>query len=443
VIEAQLAGVLFNISSVGMAQVDPATRRFLRVNAALCALTGYAEAELLAMSVETLTHPLDRAVDREKHERLLRGDAPYQMEKRYRRKGGGEVWVRVTGDVLRDLQGRPLRAFAVIEDIDERKRAEARLRESEARLAMIFDRALVGLSEIAPDGRFLRANPELARIVGRDPAQMLQLSFADVTFPQDLAPCLAAAQRVLHHGGSETLEKHYRRPDGSLVVAQSSLTRLSAPDGSALRLLVVTMDLTARRRAEAALRGSEARIRAIANLVPDLLWSTDPEGRADWFNRRWCEYTGQTEAQAMGDGWVEVVHPADQPLAVERWHRALQHQQPLDNELRLLGRDGQPRWHLVRAEPQVDEGGHVVRWFGSATNVHEQRGAREVLEQRVRERTRELRALLARVEHVQDDERRRIARELHDSLGQYLSSLALAVSALTQQPLEEGAAAGT
>ncbi|NML16456.1 PAS domain-containing sensor histidine kinase [Azohydromonas caseinilytica] len=556
--EAQLAG-MFAIPGVGMAQTDPVTRRFLRVNAALCAIAGYSEAELLAMTVDQLNHPEDRELDRRTFESLFRGETGYQVEKRYLRKDGAVVWVRASGNVLRDARGRPVRAFAVIEDIGQRKRGEEQLRQSEARLALIFERALVGLSEIAADGRFLRANPELGRIVGRDPGELLRIGICDVTHPQDVPPSLAAAEQVLAHGGSATLEKRYLRPDGSVVVAQSSLTRLDPLDGEAPRLLAVTVDLTAlresearlrvitdnmpaligyhdrqqryvwvneefsrffgvpreallgktmrqwlqphvyerlhpgveaalrgarvrfedkepdkygpglhswteenyipnlapdgsvqgffvlalditaRKRAEEALRASEARIRAIANLVPDLLWSNDPHGRADWFNRRWCDYTGQRESEALGDGWTAVVHPDDRFTAVARWRQALRQQQPLDNELRLRSRDGPYRWHLVRAEPQLDEDGRVVRWFGSATDIQAHRSARELLEQQVRERTRELRALLARVEHVQDEERRRIARELHDSLGQYLTSLGLAVGALTQQPLEPAA----
>ncbi|WP_084267961.1 PAS domain-containing sensor histidine kinase [Azohydromonas lata] len=305
--QARLAGMMFNLSSVGMAHTDALSRRFLCVNPALCALTGYGEAELLDMTVDELNHPEDRGADGLVFERFMRGEASYQVEKRYRRKGGGVVWVRVTADVVRDAQGCPLRCCAVIEDISERKRGEQRLRESESRL------------------------------------------------------------------------------------------------------------------------------HAIANLVPGLLWSTDPAGHADWFNRRWCEYTGQSEAQAMGDGWADVVHPDDRAEAVARWHEALRRHQPLDNELRLRGHDGHYRWHLVRAEPQLGDDGRVLRWFGSATDAHAVHGVRDLLEQRVQDRTRELRTLLARVEHVQDEERRRIARELHDSLGQYLSSLALAVGTVTQQ----------
>jgi signal transduction histidine kinase len=111
-------------------------------------------------------------------------------------------------------------------------------------------------------------------------------------------------------------------------------------------------------------------------------------------------------------------------------NKALQEKHAWESEHRIRRFDGDFRWHLVRAEPLRDQDGRVVQRFGSATDVHEQRLSLELLEQRVTERTQALRQLLLRVETVQDDERRRIARELHDSLGQYLASLLLAVSSL-------------
>ena len=319
----------------------------------------------------------------------------------------------------------------------ERARAQDAQRQSEARLAMIFERALVGLSEIAPDGRFVRVNPELGRIVGRGSDDLLSLTIADVTHPDDVAISLKAAARVLAHGGSVTLEKRYRRPDGTLVTAQSSLTRLESQPGTEPRLLAVTVDLTERRQAEAALRESEANMRAIANLVPDLLWRSDAEGDIQWFSERWFEYTGQAPHEAPGQGWTAVIHPEDRAETQRCWSEAARSRLPYAREHRLRRGDGQYRWFLSRAVPVLDRSGRVALWFGSATDMHEQRGAREELETRVAERTRALqhagelrRELLARVETLQDEERRRIARELHDTLGQLLSAMLLSVSAV-------------
>ena len=190
----------------------------------------------------------------------------------------------------------------------------------------------------------------------------------------------------------------------------------------------VTVDLPSRLQAREAVHESEARTRAIANLVPDLLWSDDACGHCDWVNGRWLEYTGLSEQEVLGEGWQQAIHPEDLPRMLSRRNKALQKEHAWESEHRIRRFDGDFRWHLVRAQPLRDREGRVVQWFGSATDVHEQRLSRHLLEQRVTERTQALRQLLLRVETVQDDERRRIARELHDSLGQYLASLLLAVS---------------
>ena len=128
---------MFNVSSVGKVEADPATGRFTRVNAAMCELAGYTEAELLACTFFDITHPDERDQGREKVRQLVAGVASgYDAEKRYMRKDGSGVWVRVTANVVRDNEGRPVRNTAVIQTIDATKRSEIVLRESEARYRM-------------------------------------------------------------------------------------------------------------------------------------------------------------------------------------------------------------------------------------------------------------------------------------------------------------------
>ncbi|WP_211235137.1 PAS domain-containing hybrid sensor histidine kinase/response regulator [Azohydromonas australica] len=307
-----------------------------------------------------------------------------------------DVWLSLTYSPVRDEAGTVRGVFITVIETTRRLHAEAAQRQVEARLNSIFERAPVGLSEIAPDGRLLRVNPELARIVGRGAQALLGLTIGDVTHPDDVPRSLEAAARVLAQGGSVTLEKRYQRPDGTLVMAQSSLTRLEPEPGSEPRLLAVTVDLTARRQAEAALHESEAQMRAIADLVPDLLWSNGPGGQVDWYNKRWHEYTGLGTSDSTGQGWTSTIHPDDLPATQAVWRRALATPGPVMHEHRIRRHDRLYRWHLLRAEPIFDTQGQVVRWFGAATDIHEQRTARDRLEQQVRQRTAELEALSER-----------------------------------------------
>ena len=122
--EAQFRAI-FETAAIGMAQADPTTGRWVRVNQRMCEITGYSADELLAMRVPEITHPDDRQLDWELFERVVRGEAPkYRLEKRYLRKDGSTAWVNVNMTVIRDASGTPVRTVAAIEDIGERKRAE-------------------------------------------------------------------------------------------------------------------------------------------------------------------------------------------------------------------------------------------------------------------------------------------------------------------------------
>jgi PAS domain S-box-containing protein len=131
-------------------------------------------------------------------------------------------------------------------------------------------------------------------------------------------------------------------------------------------------------RTKAALKVSEASFQTVADLVPDLLWGADTEGQGVWFNRRWAEQTGQSAKDASGEGWLEALHPADQPMAAEAWRRAVKSGEAFHHECRI--RSGEDfHWALIRAELVRDEQGRLVRWFGAATDIHEQRMAMEAL----------------------------------------------------------------
>jgi PAS domain S-box-containing protein len=123
---------MFELASVGIAQADPRTGQWLRVNRKMCEITGYSAGELLRMHVRDITHAEDRQSDREAFERVMRGESPdYRMEKRYIRKDGALIWVNVNMTVIRDAAGQPTRTVAAIEDITERRKLEDQFRQSQ------------------------------------------------------------------------------------------------------------------------------------------------------------------------------------------------------------------------------------------------------------------------------------------------------------------------
>lgn len=125
--------------------------------------------------------------------------------------------------------------------------------------------------------------------------------------------------------------------------------------------------------AREALRASEARYRFLAESIPVQIWTAQPNGALDYVSQRVADYFGTTPEIVLGEGWQKVIHPDDLPQVVERWTRSLAEGTPYQVEFRLRRADGEYRWYLGRALPQLGEGGTVVQWFGTNTDIHEQR----------------------------------------------------------------------
>nr|WP_166395318.1 PAS domain S-box protein [Rubrobacter marinus] len=136
-----------------------------------------------------------------------------------------------------------------------------------------------------------------------------------------------------------------------------------------------------RARAVRDLRGSEERFRTLADNISQLAWMADEKGWIFWYNKRWFEYTGTTLEEMQGWGWREVHHPDHVERVTERVQRSWDSGEPWEDTFPLRGKDGAYRWFLSRARPIRDEDGGIVRWFGTNTDVTEQREAEEALRQ--------------------------------------------------------------
>lgn len=164
------------------------------------------------------------------------------------------------------------------------------------------------------------------------------------------------------------------RPQGLTPLQTQGLTMLS-------HRVVALME--GRRRDEAsrqqrdvdaqALAESELRFRTLADSMPQMVWSTRPDGFHDYFNARWYEYIGLPEGSTLGEAWNAMLHVDDQALARERWIRSLETGAPYEIEYRLRHRSGQYRWALGRALPLRNAAGDITRWFGTCTDIHEQK----------------------------------------------------------------------
>jgi PAS domain S-box-containing protein len=138
-------------------------------------------------------------------------------------------------------------------------------------------------------------------------------------------------------------------------------------------------EIAERKQAEEALRRSEEHFRALAEALPQIVWTADAEGAIEWFNNRWYDYTGEHHGISEGWSWDLVAHPDDMPHTLKNWQEARQRGTLFQNEIRVRSHAGQYRWFLVRAWPLQDEEGKVVRWFGTNTDIEELRQVEQQL----------------------------------------------------------------
>ncbi|BCM90868.1 sensory/regulatory protein RpfC [Abditibacteriota bacterium] len=129
------------------------------------------------------------------------------------------------------------------------------------------------------------------------------------------------------------------------------------------------------RREQIAAAQSEQRYRFVTEMMPQIVWVTRPDGHHEYYNSRWYDYTGQTEGHSLGDGWANPLHPDDVERSQRRWEHSLQTGELYEIEYRFRRFDGIYRWFLGRAAPQRDENGKILRWFGTCTDIDDQKRA--------------------------------------------------------------------
>lgn len=150
--------------------------------------------------------------------------------------------------------------------------------------------------------------------------------------------------------------------------------------------------------ARVALADSEIRFRTLADTMPQMVWSTLPDGYHDYYNARWYEFTGVPEGSTDGEAWNGMFHPEDQDRAWEKWRQSLATGNPYQIEYRLRRTDGAYRWVLGRALPIYDGDGKISRWFGTCTDIHEQKLAleeREIVSQELSHRIKNIFAVIS------------------------------------------------
>ena len=305
----------------------------------------------------------------------------------------GPVTLEGRLSALLDQNGEIVGAIGMTTDVTQRYRAEEERAQLSRYNQLLLDSTGEGIFGIDLDGRCTFANAAGAAMIGITPdevqTRILNRDLHELLLPKredgalypradgPIARCFASGQSV--NSEDETL---WRSDDSSFAARLGVYPmRDEESDGETLTGGVLTFeDITEKKRAEAELRDSQQQFVNLANSIPQLSWSADPSGKIHWYNQRWYDFTG-TDFETMQAPPPDLVHPEHSEAMNASWQTALSNQTSWESTFPLRRHDGVYRWFLSRAEPERDRRGSVVRWFGTNTDVTDEREIAASLQQ--------------------------------------------------------------
>ena len=362
------------ITKLGHWSWHPETDR-LSVSPEMAAILGVAPKELEVITnkayVERFVHSDDREKLREHSGAQDKEEGRFTVEYRLRRPDGSERWVEELGEVIVDEAGKVIGEVGTIQDVTDRKRDEAALRESEERFRGIFEQGSVGVAVMRPDGTFVQVNPAYCGFIGYRAEELIGRDFETVIHPDDWARVKAHWEAVMAGAAITPVnERRYIDKSGNVLWGLAELTMLRDPGGGITSYMVQVQDITERKRTERALQESEERLRDFAEATSDWFWEMDAELRFTYLSDRVTAITGLDSQDLIGKTRWGFAGAGPEDGKWRRHSADLLARVPFrDFHYERIGDDGKRRYYSISGKPVFDEHGDFKGYRGTGSDM--------------------------------------------------------------------------
>jgi PAS domain S-box-containing protein len=296
--------------------------------------------------------------------------------------------------------------FGLLLGRSRRRRAE----EVRNRLAAIVESSEDAILSEDMDGTITAWNEGATRMYGYSSAEVVGKNISILSPPELKDELSDILERIRLREGVRHLETVRVTKDGRRIDISLTVSPLKDRNGTVIGGSTIARDITDRKRADELRRESEERFRMLADSAPVMIWVTGTDAQCTFVNRQWLEFTGRTMEQEIGSGWAEGVHPADSKPCMDYYISSFNGRRSFTMEYRIKRADGQYRWLVDTGVPRFGPTGDFLGYIGSCVDISERKHNEETLQH-----------LTARIFMLQDEERQRVASELHDGLGQSLA----------------------
>jgi PAS domain S-box-containing protein len=303
----------------------------------------------------------------------------FETEQRFKRSDGVYRWFQSRCCPLRDANGTVYRWCVLLNDIDDRKRAEEALRESEHESRLIVDNIPGLVALLSATGEVEFVNRQSLDYFGQTLAELKQWGTNDTVHPEDLPNVIDVFSRSIAAGSSYEIVQRFKRSDGVYRWFQNRGFPVRDANGTVNRWCVLLTDIDDRMRAEEAVRESEHESRLIVDSIPGLVTVVTASGEMESVNRQVTEYVGRSLEELKQWRTNDSVHPEDLPGMSHAFAQYLASGEPGDFEARLRRFDGAYRWFQLRSLPLRDREGRIVRWYVLQTDIEDRKRAEDEL----------------------------------------------------------------
>ncbi len=361
---------------------DPVNDRVLYVNENFTRLWGCPMDPLNAPKEPYLkgVHPEDLATVLQAEGRVRRGEST-ETEYRVVRPDGSVIWVLEQASPLMDAAGKVYRIVGTMRDVTARKDVEAVLREQQLLLRIAARVSRIGgwAIDLTDAGPVFAWSEEVCAFLGLSPDYRPPMETALRFFAPEHRPAIyRAIQDCIEKGEAFDENLEVIAAEGRRMAVRAMGEAVTDATGKVIRVQGALQDVTERQEAEQSLLQSQRRFYQLADAMPFMVWTGTSDGRVDFVNHVFMEYTGIPAEGNPGDHWVSTLHPDDVKRSTAKWWDAMGKGMAYEQEFRILRRDGQEyRWHKVTGHPVRDENGQVVKWYGAALDVHDIKLAEE------------------------------------------------------------------